>query len=182
LFLKEGTLKVKLYEKSDIVGEIDFSGEMLLYRTMSHERRNQRLIADSFARASADGRGIDDALKSGRPYQVNLTGLSLRSLAAAFNSVVNLFDPPRHLQSFRPEDIARDPAFENFRDRLNERGLDLSTTKGHYNLFIDNIHYGRANFTPYVRFYIVPWDGEKKSLEPYDLYKHSPPAPRRLFY
>ena len=144
--------------------------------------RRARLVRDSFIVAMSDAKGIKAAYESGRQYAVELTGLSFRSLSSAFQSVVNLLDPPRYLEYFDDSDILENPAFQAFRDMLNEAGLDMDTDHGYYRPIIENKRVTSGVSTPSVRFYIVPWDGVKKGFEPYDYFEVHPPIKRVLYF
>lgn len=145
--------------------------------------RKQRLVRDSFDAAAGDMPGLRSAMIHKHYYDLSLKGRSAHSLRAAFRSVVNLVDPPRYLESFDAHRIAAHPAFARFRDRLNENGMDISTQRGHYHLHVINMSLTRGQTEPLVRLEIVPWDGVKKPLEPFDFHKHMPkPRTPALFY
>lgn len=114
-----------------------------------------------------------------RYMDVYLNGLSLRAL---FRSAVNFMDPAQVKDCFFAEEIAAHPSFKAWRDKLNDNGMDIRTLRGHYLLLVDNVRPSIGQKTPFVRLSIVPWDGVKKPLEPFDSFKHTPRSPSRLFY
>lgn len=142
--------------------------------------RNQRLISDAFAYAARDDNGIDRAARLHTPYRLGLNGRSFNSLRGLFSAIVNLCDPPRHLEDFHAEDILQNETFRKFRDTLNDKGLDIGTFRGHYLLMVHNIRYSTGNHKPRVTFSIETWDGVKKGFTPYDPYADIKPRP--LFY
>lgn len=146
--------------------------------------RKQRLLRDSFAAAVADINGARAAMVRGYYYDIPLNGLSTGGgLGGAFRAARNLLDPPRLFEDFSPEEIAAHPGFAAYRDALNDNGMDIDTTHGHYELFVVNKSITRGVRTPLLRVTIVPWDGAKKPLEPFDIYKHMPRRPPRpIFY
>ena len=150
------------------------------YQILMPNARNQRLISDSFAAAANDHHGIDRAARLRGHYVVKLNGVRFNSLRAAFHSIVNLLDPPRHLEDFHDTDILENETFRKFRDALNDKGLDIGTLNDGYLLVVRNMRYGHGRHTPDVVFRIEPWDGVKKDFTPYDPYANLKPRP--LFY
>lgn len=63
---------------------------------------------------------------------------------------------------------------------MNDHGFDIQTMHGHYSLFIKNKRESYGEMRPLLRLKLVPWDGVKKPLEPYDIYRHGPKYKRQL--
>lgn len=136
--------------------------------------RKQRLIRDSLEPYFHDVDGQRTAMTTRAHYNITLDGLSLRGVRATFRATANLFDPPRQGEHFTPEDIARHESFRILRNMMNENGVDIETYMGHYHLTVSNIYHDHGQHRPVLHMRLVPWDGIKRKLEPYNQAKHGP--------